>query len=229
MLADVAVAVEHIVSTAPRLTVLATSRERLAVAEEHVHLVAPLGLPSESEKGSAVELFLNRATALESGTLSETDLTDFVDLCRRLDGMPLALELAAARAPAFGIREFTEQVGAEIDLLAGGRRTVARHQTMRAVVDASYRLLTEGEALLFERLAVFPTASGSPTSVVSARTIGCPRPRWAASWHDWSSSRWCKPATAALAFSTRCGPTGHSTRTTRSASPTSVRHHSSAR
>jgi len=156
VLADVAVAVEHIVSTAPRLTVLATSRERLAVAEEHVHLVAPLGLPSESEKGSAVELFLNRATALESDTLSETDLADVVDLCRRLDGMPLALELAAARAPAFGIREFTEQVGAEIDLLAGGRRTVARHQTMRAVVDASYRLLTEGEALLFERLAVFP-------------------------------------------------------------------------
>jgi predicted ATPase/DNA-binding SARP family transcriptional activator len=156
VLADVAVAVESLVATAPRLAILATSRERLAVAEEHVHLVAPLGLPSESEQGPAVELFLNRASALESGIASETELADVVELCRRLDGMPLALELAAARAPAFGIREFTHQVGAEIDLLAGGRRTVARHQTMRAVVDASYRLLTAAESLLFERLAVFP-------------------------------------------------------------------------
>lgn len=156
VLADVAVAVERILATAPRLAVLATSRERLAVAEEHVHLVAPLGLPNASGQGPAVELFLNRASALERGTVSETALADIVELCRRLDGMPLALELAAARAPAFGIRAFTEQVGAEIDLLAGGRRTVARHQTMRAVVDASYRLFTEAEALLFERLAVFP-------------------------------------------------------------------------
>ncbi len=156
ILVDVAVAVERIVATAPRLAILATSRERLAVAEEHVHLVAPLGLPSESEQGPAVELFLNRASALESGISSATELADVVELCRRLDGMPLALELAAARAPAFGIREFTQQVGAEIDLLAGGRRTVARHQTMRAVVDASYRLLTAAESLLFERLAVFP-------------------------------------------------------------------------
>lgn len=156
VLADVALAVEHILTTAPRLTVLATSRERLAVPGEHVHLVAPLALPSGSERGPAVELFLDRASALESSTLSPSDPADVVELCRRLDGIPLALELAAARAPAFGIREFTEQVRAEIDLLAGGRRTVARHQTMRAVVDASYRLLTEPEALLFERLAVFP-------------------------------------------------------------------------
>ena len=156
VLADVALAVEHILTAAPRLTVLATSRERLAVPGEHVHLVAPLALPSGSERGPAVELFLNRASALESSALSPSDLADIVELCRRLDGIPLALELAAARAPAFGIREFSEQVRAEIDLLAGGRRTVTRHQTMRAVVDASYRLLTEPEALLFERLAVFP-------------------------------------------------------------------------
>ena len=156
VLADVALAVEHILTAAPRLTVLATSRERLAVPGEHVHLVAPLALPSGSERGPAVELFLDRASALESSALSASDLADIVELCRRLDGIPLALELAAARAPAFGIREFSEQVRAEIDLLAGGRRTVTRHQTMRAVVDASYRLLTEPEALLFERLGVFP-------------------------------------------------------------------------
>lgn len=156
VLADLAVAVERIVAAAPRLAVLTTSRERLAVAEEHVHLVAPLGLPSESGHGPAVDLFLSRASALESAGLSGTELADVVELCRRLDGIPLALELAAARAPAFGIREFTEQVGAEIDLLAGGRRTVARHQTMRAVVDASYHLLTAAESLLFERLAAFP-------------------------------------------------------------------------
>ncbi len=156
VLADLAAFAERVLAGAPRLTVLATSRERLAVAEEHVHLVAPLALPSGSDPGPAVELFLARASALEPGALSETDLSDVAELCRRLDGMPLALELAAARAPAFGIREFTEQVGGEIDLLAGGRRTVARHQTLRAVVDASYRLLTPEEALLFERLAVFP-------------------------------------------------------------------------
>jgi predicted ATPase/DNA-binding SARP family transcriptional activator len=156
VLADLATAMEHVVADAPDLAILATSRERLGVAQEHVHLVAPLGLPSGSDPGPAVELFLARAVAIEPGALDQAGLAEVVELCRRLDGMPLAIELAAARAPALGIREFTEQVGTEIDLLAGGRRTVGRHQTMRAVVDASYRLLTDSEAALFERLSVFP-------------------------------------------------------------------------
>ena len=149
--------VELLSATAPRLSVLATSRERLAVAAEHVHHLGPLSLPTTKDPGPAVELFVARAPALEAGALTDADVADIAELCRRLDGLPLAIELGAARAPSFGIREFTEQVADELDLLGGGRRTAAsRHQTLRAVVDASYRLLTAEEALLLERLGVFP-------------------------------------------------------------------------
>ncbi|HET9944106.1 MAG TPA: BTAD domain-containing putative transcriptional regulator, partial [Actinomycetes bacterium] len=157
VLDDLANVVESLSAAAPRLTVLATSRERLAVAAEHVHQIAPLSLPTATDPGPAVELFLARAVALEAGALNDDDIADIAELCRRLDGLPLAIELGAARAPSFGIRQFTEQVAVELDLLAGGRRTAAsRHQTLRAVVDASYRLLTPDEALLLERLGVFP-------------------------------------------------------------------------
>jgi predicted ATPase len=160
--------VELLSATAPRLSVLATSRERLAVAAEHVHQLAPLSLPTANDLGPAVELFVARAAALESGALDGDDLADIAELCRRLDGLPLAIELGAARAPSLGIREFTEQVAVELDLLAGGRRTAAsRHQTLRAVVDASYRLLTPDEALLLERLGVFP----GPFDLAAVRAV----------------------------------------------------------
>ena len=151
-------------SIAPRLRILATSRERLAVHTEHVHRLAPLPLPSGPDAHNpAIRLFLERASGLEE-PLTEAHLEDISLLCRRLDGLPLAIELGAAQAPTFGIRQFSDHIAGELDLLAGGRRTAAtRHRTLRAVVDASYRLLTPDEATLFVRLAVFPGRSGLRT------------------------------------------------------------------
>ena len=158
LLDELAPVVERLVASVPGLLVLATSRERLAVGAEHVHLVAPLPLPSGPDPDNpAIRLFLDRAHGLEAGHVTEEDLELIGELCLRLDGLPLAIELGAARAPAFGLREFNTYLGEGIDLLSGGRRTAAaRHRTLRAVVDASYALLGEGEAVLLARLTVFP-------------------------------------------------------------------------
>jgi predicted ATPase/DNA-binding SARP family transcriptional activator len=168
VLGELAPVVEAVGDTAPGLLILATSRERLGVVAEHVHQLAPLPLPSGPDPDNpAIRLFLERAWGLE-GTLSDDNLDDIAELCRRLDGLPLAIELGAARAPTFGIREFAAHIAGELDLLAGGRRTAAvRHRTLRTVVDASYQLLTPEEALLFERLAVFP----GPFRLAQARTV----------------------------------------------------------
>jgi predicted ATPase/DNA-binding SARP family transcriptional activator len=161
VLDELAPLVEALLDRAPRLRILATSRERLAVHSEHVHRLAPLPLPSGPDAANpAIKLFLACASGLAE-PLPEAALADISLLCRRLDGLPLAIELGAARAPTFGIPQFTEHIVGELDLLAGGRRTAStRHRTLRAVLDASYRLLTLDEALLFVRLGVFPGAFG---------------------------------------------------------------------
>jgi predicted ATPase/DNA-binding SARP family transcriptional activator len=161
ILGEVAPLVEALVEKAPHLRILATSRERLAVHTEHVHRLAPLPLPSGPDADNpAVRLFLERASGMIE-QLTETVLEDVALLCRRLDGLPLAIELGAARAPTFGIHQFADHLAGELDLLAGGRRTGAtRHRTLRAVVDVSYSLLTPDEATLFDRLAVFPGSFG---------------------------------------------------------------------
>jgi predicted ATPase len=160
VLADLAPLVERLLAAAAGLRLLATSRERLGVADEHVHLLAPLPLPSGADrKNPAVRLFVDRAPGLEAGALTDDDVEVVAGICRRLDGLPLAIELGAGRAPMFGLRQFAERLGQGLDLLAGGRRTAAaRHRSVRAVVDWSYGLLTDDEALLFARLAVFPSS-----------------------------------------------------------------------
>jgi predicted ATPase/DNA-binding SARP family transcriptional activator len=168
VLDEAASLVETLLDHAPRLRILVTSRERLAVHSEHVHRLAPLPLPTNPDSANpAIRLFLARASGLPEPP-TEAALADIALLCRRLDGLPLAIELGAAQAPTFGIRQFTDHIAGELDLLAGGRRTAAtRHRTLRAVVDASYGLLTPDEALLFSRLAVFPGAFG----LAEARTV----------------------------------------------------------
>jgi predicted ATPase/DNA-binding SARP family transcriptional activator len=160
VLADLAPLVERLLEAAVGLRLLATSRERLGVADEHVHLLAPLALPSGADRDNpAVRLFVDRAPGLEAGALTDDDIGVVATICRRLDGLPLAIELGAGRAPMFGLRQFAERLGQGLDLLAGGRRTAAaRHRSARAVVDWSYGLLTDEEALLFSRLAVFPSS-----------------------------------------------------------------------
>ena len=151
---------ERLAAAAPELALLVTSRERLAVAQEHVHVLAPLPLPAGADRANpAVRLFVERAPGLEVDTLSDDDVAVIAETCRRLDGLPLAIELGAARAPTFGLVAFAERLGEGLDLLVGGRRTAAeRHRSVRAVVDWSYGLLTADEARLFSRLAVFPGA-----------------------------------------------------------------------
>ena len=152
--------VEALLASAPGLVVLVTSRERLALDGECIRMLAPLPLPEGADRTNpAVRLFLERAPGLAQEDLADDDVGLVAQICRRLDGLPLAIELGAARAAALGLSELAGRLGQRLDLLAGGRRTAAtRHRTLRAVVDWSHGLLTSAEARLFHRLAVFPSA-----------------------------------------------------------------------
>ena len=158
LLGELAPIVERVVDAAPNLVVLATSRERLAIDAESVRVLAPLPLPADGDRDSpAVRLFVERAPDLEADGLADNETAVVADICRRLDGLPLAIELAAARSTTFGLGELAGRLGDRLDLLGGGRRTAdVRHRTLRAVVDWSHEVLTGEEARLFARLAVFP-------------------------------------------------------------------------
>jgi predicted ATPase/DNA-binding SARP family transcriptional activator len=162
VLDQVARLVERLVTGSP-VRVLVTSRERLAIDAETVYVLSPLPV-DDAVRGSAVRLFLDRWRR-SPGPPSAEDLALVTQVCRDLDGLPLAIELAASRATTLGVRAVADRLGSRFELLTGGRRTAdARHQTLRAVIDWSHRLLTADEAALFARLAVFP-ASFSLTQV----------------------------------------------------------------
>jgi predicted ATPase/DNA-binding SARP family transcriptional activator len=148
---DAAAVAEDLLGAARRLRVLATSRERLRVPGEMLWSVRPL-TPADS-----VELFAERARAAATTfELTETTEPFVAELCQRLDGMPLAIELAAARVRAFPVEQLLERLDDRFGLLTGGARTaLPRQQTLRAVVDWSYDLLFEDERRIFERLSVF--------------------------------------------------------------------------
>jgi predicted ATPase/DNA-binding winged helix-turn-helix (wHTH) protein len=161
----VAILVEMFVRLCPRTTILATSREVFRIEGEHVYRVPPLDVPTsghaEPERilgHSAVELFIARAQALDSSFSPQADsLQSIATICRQLDGIPLAIEFAAARAAALGIEAVAARLGDRFALLTTGRRTaVPRHQTLRAALDWSYELLPEAERLLLRWLAIFP-------------------------------------------------------------------------
>lgn len=151
---DVVRTVQRLLAVAPGLTVLATSRERLGLDGEQVVPLAPLPVDDHGAGGAgspAVQLFVERARRVRPGftTTAET-LPVLVDVCRRLDGLPLAIELAAGQLGSLGLVDLRDRLGDRLDLLALPRRT-----TLREVVDRSYRLLADPEQRLFERLAVF--------------------------------------------------------------------------
>ncbi len=137
---------------APGLTVLATSREAIGVAGEVSWRVPSLSLADE-----AIELFADRARhARPDFTLTDDNAATVGEICARLDGVPLAIELAAARVRALSLAEILDSLHDRFRLLTGGARTaVRRQQTLRASVDWSHALLTEPERVLFRRLAVF--------------------------------------------------------------------------
>jgi predicted ATPase/class 3 adenylate cyclase/DNA-binding CsgD family transcriptional regulator len=137
---------------APALTLLATSREPIGMAGEATWRVPSLSLADE-----AIELFADRARlARPDFSLSDGNAAVVADICTRLDGVPLAIELAAARVRALSLVEILDSLHDRFRLLTGGSRTaVRRQQTLRASVDWSHALLTEPERVLFRRLAVF--------------------------------------------------------------------------
>ncbi len=157
--------VETLVQLCPNTVVLATSREVLGVEGEVVFRVAALEAPAEQLDGSdsilqhsAVQLFLARTQSRRSDFLPQSEMLPAIAaICRRLDGVPLAIEFAAARAATLGVQEVAEHLDDRFGLLTNSRRTaLPRHRTLRATLDWSYELLPEEERDLLHRLAVFP-------------------------------------------------------------------------
>ena len=141
-----------LLGAAPELTLLATSREPIGVTGEATWRVPSLSLADE-----AIELFTDRARLAQTGfTITDVNAAAVAEICGRLDGMPLAIELAAARVRALSLADILEGLRDRFRLLTGGSRSaVRRQQTLRASVDWSHALLTEPERVLFRRLAVF--------------------------------------------------------------------------
>jgi predicted ATPase/DNA-binding winged helix-turn-helix (wHTH) protein len=150
---------------APGVHILATSREPLRAEGEHVYRLSRLEIPSGSAGLTAakalgfpaVQLFVERAAAsLDEFELSDADAPIVADICRKLDGIPLAIEFAAARVGAFGVRGLATRLDERLRLLTSGLRAAApRHQTMGATLDWSYQLLTEAEQRVLRSLAIF--------------------------------------------------------------------------
>jgi len=146
-----------------RLVILATSREALEIDGERLISVPPLGVPRADAdlaaitQAEAVRLFAERAVAVKPGfQVTAENAAAVAAVVRRLDGIALAIELAAARVPALTAAELARRLERSFAVLAGGRRgAVARHQTLRAVIDWSFELLEEPEQALLARLAVF--------------------------------------------------------------------------
>jgi predicted ATPase len=156
--------IEVILRACPRAVVLATSREMLRIAGEQVWHVRPLDVPLQDERApdvllghSAVALFVARASEAASERLMwEGNLPTIAAICRRLDGIPLAIEFAASRAATLGLDHVALRLDDRFALLATGRRTaLPRQQTLRATLDWSYELLSEAERRALNALAVF--------------------------------------------------------------------------
>jgi predicted ATPase/DNA-binding SARP family transcriptional activator len=152
---------ETLLKGCPSVHILATSREALGVAGEQAWLVPPLSVPAgdtaaDVQSSEAGRLFLERArAALPSFALDSGNAPAVSQICRRLDGIPLAIELAAARVRALAPRQIAARLDDSFKLLASARSTVQRHRTLREAIDWSHALLAPAEAALFRQLAVF--------------------------------------------------------------------------
>jgi predicted ATPase/DNA-binding SARP family transcriptional activator len=161
-----ALLVDALLDAAPHTTVLATSREPLLVSGEVEHRIGSLG-------GEAAELFLERAAAAAGDGVVEPADPRVKELCARLDGLPLAIELAAAQLRHLSLAELVDRLDDRLRLLGGGRpRGGRRHSTLTATIDWSYRLLDDPTRRLFDRLGVFPASFD--LSAVQAVTPAAP-------------------------------------------------------
>jgi len=173
--------VETLLRACPTLHILATSREALSVAGETLYLVPTLTTPDQAKvdlenlpQYEAVQLFVERAqTALPGFTLTKDNALAVAQVCHQLDGIPLAIELAAARVKALRVKQIAARLAerAQFRLLTTGSRTaLPRHQTLHALIDWSYNLLSEDERLLLQRLSVF--AGGCTLEAAEAVCVG---------------------------------------------------------
>ncbi len=157
--------VKRLLHSGPNSKIVVTSRERLNVTGESTYSVPPLAVPDMGTElvhaavmqCAAARLFVDRAVAAQPAfQVSDRNATAVADICCRLDGMPLAIELAAARVRTLEVSEIAARLSDRFRLLSGGDRTaLPRQQTLRALIDWSYDLLTERERILLRRLAVF--------------------------------------------------------------------------
>lgn len=166
--------VDHVLGFAPGVRVLATSREPLGITGEALCPVPSLPLPpagvadpAEAARYASVRLFADRAAAVRPGfEVDEATVADVVATCRALDGIPLAIELAAARLRSLTPGQVAARLGDRFRLLTGGSRTaLPRHRTLRAVVDWSWDLLTGVERVVLRRLSVFAGGAGPDAAV----------------------------------------------------------------
>ena len=151
-----------VLSACPRVAVLTTSREPLGLAAEHAFRLAPLPLPDAADEGdlahvASVAVFLDRAARVRPGhRVTPAELGTVADIVRQLDGMPLAIELAARRLSTFSLADLQARLHRALDLLGDGRAsTDTRHRTLRATVEWSYQLLSLDQQRLFRHLSVF--------------------------------------------------------------------------
>jgi predicted ATPase/DNA-binding winged helix-turn-helix (wHTH) protein len=158
----VAAFIESVRAAAPQVRLFATSQEPLKTSEEHIYRVGGLALPVDDGSANALqagacELFVARARAVDPNfALTPDHMPALVEICRRLDGIPLAIELAAARLPLLGIEGLRTRLDERFKVLTAGARVVLRrHQTLRATLEWSHGLLTANEQTVFRRLGVF--------------------------------------------------------------------------
>lgn len=180
---DVAAILERIRADVPGVRLLATSREPLRARDEAVHWLGPLEFTDDAAAHSAeellrfaaVQLFVERARAANIAMQLDTDdLRLIADMCRRLEGMALPIELAAVRCATHGVRDTHRHLGQHLSLGWAGRRTSSeRQQTLRATLDWSHALLSDVEALALERLSVFvgPFSYAGAISVIAEGSI----------------------------------------------------------
>ncbi|MFI2620613.1 ATP-binding protein [Streptomyces sp. NPDC018584] len=168
--------VDELLGRCPRLRILVTSREPLGILGEALFPVPPLGLPAPHSPASAVagcpavQLFSDRASAVRPGfAVTDDNALAVADVCRRLDGLPLAIELAAARLRTLSVEQLAARLDDRFQVLTGGSRTARpRHRTLRAVVAWGWDLLTDDERALAQTLSVSPAAF----TLEAAETMG---------------------------------------------------------
>ena len=196
---------DTLLSFCPRLKILATSREPLGVPGEITWLVRPLSVPDtgdepgQLERYGAVRLFVERARQrLPAFTLTPQNAGAVAESCRKLDGIPLAIELATARMGALAVEQVAQRLENSLQVLTGGTRTAApRQETMRATLRWSYELLDEAERTLFRRLSVFAggwtleaaEAVGAGGAWIATTSWTSSRGSWTGRWLWWRRER----------------------------------------